>query len=74
MGNSVQILAIGGDDLLIPAEGILLIALKGSVSLIIHIDIDEAITLLHLTGGQGNEVNTSPWRIGDDIHAVISGT
>ena len=72
MSFSVEIFPVGFNDLLIPEEGFFSFTMEVTVAVVVPVDIDKSITLLHLTGGQGNEVNTSPWRIGDDIHAVIN--
>ena len=47
---SVEIFAVGSDDLLVPEERILSGAGHGALAFIVHVDIDEAVAFSHFTG------------------------
>ena len=69
----VQVFAVGGDDFLIPVEGILTGTLVCSVSFIVCVNVDESVTLAHGYQGTGYQIDTAPRGIADDIHAVFNG-
>ena len=56
---SGQILTIGGDDLFIPVEAVLAVAVAGAVALVVQINVHEPIALLHLAGGGRDQVDAA---------------
>ena len=66
-----EIFAVGGDDLLVPVEGILAAAGITAGAVIISVDIDEAIALAHLTGRSGNQIDRTPGRVAQQINTVF---
>src|SRR6478752_5174501 len=54
--RSAEILAIGGDDPLVPEERVFPLAVQGSTSEVVLINVDEAIPLRHLRRGQADQV------------------
>ena len=49
--RSVQILAIGSDDLLIPAKALFPVAAAGAGAVVVLVNVDKAIPLLQFAGG-----------------------
>ena len=66
-----QILAVGLDDLLEPVEAVLAGALERALVVVVLIDVDEAVALVHLAGRSGYEVDAAPRRVADEVHAVL---
>ena len=56
----LQLAPVRGDDLLVPEERVLAEALERAVSLVVHVDVDEAVALAHLAGAGRDEVDGSP--------------
>ena len=50
----VQVLAVGLAHLLVPEEAVLAVAAEVAVALVVAIDVNEAVALLDLAGGEGN--------------------
>src|SRR5699024_4307650 len=70
---SIQILAVGGDDLLVPVETVLAAARQGAVAHIVLVHIDEAIALAHLVGGGRDQVDGSPAGVAPHLDALVDG-
>ena len=56
--------------MLVPVEGLFLHAVKRAVPLVVHIDVDKAVTLFHFTGAGRDQVNASPGQVSHEIHAI----
>ena len=59
----LQLFAVGFDDSLVPVEGILPVSVQGTVSFVVLVDVDEAVSLLHLTRRGGDQVDRTPHRL-----------
>ena len=55
-----KLFAVAFADLLVPVERILSFPVQVAVAVIVLVDIDEAVALLHFTGGSGDKVNAAP--------------
>ena len=60
---SAQVGSIGGDDLLVPVEGILAQPAVVAGAVIVLVDVDEAVALGHLAcGGRDQAICSICWR------------
>ena len=73
VAESVQIFAVGFDDLLIPPERILSLSVHVTVTVVITIYIDETITLLHFSSRCGYKVCASPHGITHQFNTIFNG-
>ena len=63
-------IAICSNELFIIVEAVLAVALIGAAALVVQIDVHKAVTLGHLAGGLGDQVNTAPPGVADQVYAV----
>ena len=59
------------NGLLIPVEGIFAVTIESTRTVIILVDIDEAITLLHFAGGRRYQIDRTPHQITEAVHLVF---
>src|SRR5918997_2725186 len=69
----VQRGAVGGDDPLVPAQALLARAREGAVALVVLVDVDEAVALGHLRGGEADDVQAAPGGVAEQLDAVGDG-
>src|SRR5699024_1148489 len=65
-----KVLAVGGDDLLVPIKAVLPAAGHGAGAVVVQIHIDHAVALFHLTGGRRHDVDGPPAGVAQQGHAV----
>ncbi|MMZ61963.1 hypothetical protein D1872_241420 [compost metagenome] len=58
------------NDIFIPIEALLPLALQGSIPLVVLVYIDKAVALLHLGGRIADQINDSPTRIAHKLYSV----
>ena len=58
-----QVLTVRFDDFFVPVERFFLEPFQSTVTFIITVNIDEAVTFAHLAGTGGYQVDTAPSRI-----------
>ena len=68
-----QIFAVSGNDLLVPVEGVLLLAAQVAGAIVKLVDIDETVTLSHLAGGSGHQIDAAPRGVAHQVYAVLDG-
>lgn len=66
-----KILAIGQDALFIPLKAVFLFALEGAMPPVIAVHINHAVTLAHLNGTTGYEIDDAPHRITKQVNAIL---
>lgn len=67
----VQLFTVGGNDLLVPGKGLLLIAVSAAGAVVIEIYVDKAVALAQFTGGEGYHIDAAPGRIAHQVYAVL---
>ena len=69
--SQLQFSAVCLNDPLIPVKAIFTLAAQVAGAIIELVDVDETVTLCHLAGGGGDQINAAPRGIAHQIHAVL---
>ena len=69
--GSVQVLAVGGNDLFVPVEAVLGDTVVGAAAIVIGIYVDETVALGHLLCGFADEVKAGPAGITEQFNSIF---
>ena len=68
----LQLFAVSFNYFLVPVEGILSFSVEVAVTIVVSVDIDEAVAFFHFTGSSRNQIDAAPHRITHQINTIFN--